>query len=148
MLYGEIIKLRLPGESWVDFDRRLQRFAQLTIMLAPERYAAWVAGASVRLGGRMMFANIPFMLASLAMLATLLLLMIHRPDRICNLTGSTDTLLVVAVVAIYFLIAAPLAVLLTFPASRYIDTAATLLPALPLYGALRLAAAYSRSASG
>ncbi len=51
LLYGEIIKLRSSEESWVDFDRRLQRFALITIMLAPERYAAWIVGASSRTRG-------------------------------------------------------------------------------------------------
>jgi Dolichyl-phosphate-mannose-protein mannosyltransferase len=145
LLYGEIIKLRSPEESWVDFDRRLQRFALITIMLAPERYAAWVVGASSRLVGHMILTNAPFILAGLGLLAAILLVATGRPASIRNLTGSTDMLLVVAVVATYIFIAAPLAVLITFPASRYIDTAAHLLPALPLFGAIRLAAAYSRS---
>jgi hypothetical protein len=36
-------------------------------------------------------------------------------------------------------------VLLTFPASRYIDTASVLLPALPLYAALYLVEALRKS---
>ncbi|MBX9778436.1 MAG: hypothetical protein K2Y71_29025 [Xanthobacteraceae bacterium] len=137
LLYGEITKLRSPGESWVAFDRRLQRLALATIALAPERYGAWIVGASSRLIGRMIVTNAPFVLASMALLVTLLL-MLYRPESVRNLRGSTDTLLVVAVVLVYVLIAAPLAVLITFPASRYIDTAAVLLPALPLFGAIRL----------
>ena len=71
------------------------------------------------------------------------MLVLRRPNCIRNLGGSTDALLVVAVVAVYVLANAPLAVLVTFPASRYIDTAATLLPALPLFCAIRLAAVLS-----
>lgn len=140
LLYGEIVKLKRPDESWPDFDRRLQSFALATIMHAPGRYAAWIVGASARLVGRMTVTNAPFVLASLALLAMLVLL-ICQPDRVHNLRGSTDTLLVVAIATLYVLTAAPLAVLITFPASRYIDAAAVLLPALPLFGAIRIGAA-------
>jgi hypothetical protein len=53
--------------------------------------------------------------------------------------------LVIAAVAVYVLAAAPLAVLITLPASRYIDTAAVLLPALPLFAAIRLGKAFAAS---
>ena len=147
LLYGEIAKLQSAGESWGDFDRRLQRFALSTIAAAPERYAAWVVGASARLVGRMIVTNAPFVLASVALLS-MVLLMFWRPERIRHLHGSTDTLLVIAVVAVYVLAAAPLAVLITFPASRYIDTAAVLLPALPLFAAIRLGMAFAASPTG
>jgi hypothetical protein len=141
-LLTEITKLRSADEAWAEFDRRLQRFAVTTIILAPERYAAWVAGASSRLVGRVIVTNAPFMLASFALLVALLSTL-RGPGRIRNLTGSTDVLLVVAIVAVYVLCAAPLAVLITYPTSRYIDTAAVLLPALPLLGAIRLVSAVS-----
>jgi hypothetical protein len=92
----------------------------------------------------MIVTNAPFLLASVALLS-MVLVMFWRPECIRHLHGSTDTLLVIAVVAIYVLAAAPLAVLITFPASRYIDTAAVLLPALPLFGAIRLAMAVAAS---
>jgi hypothetical protein len=142
LLHGEIARLQSPGESWPEFDRRLQRLALATIALAPERYGAWIIGASSRLAGRMIVTNVPFMLASAGLLLMLLLLMSCRPERVHNLHGTADTLLVVLVVAVYVLATAPLAVLVAFPASRYIDTAAVLLPALPLFGALRLGAAF------
>ena len=140
LLHGEIAKLQLPGESWREFDRRLQRFALTTVALAPERYTAWIVGASSRLAGRMIVTNAPFMLASGGLLL-MMLLIFCRPERVHNLRGSTDMLLVVLIVAIYVVAAAPLAVLVAFPASRYIDTAAVLLPALPLFGAIRLGTA-------
>ena len=43
------------------------------------------------------------------------------------------------------LVAAPPAVSITFPASRYIDTAGILLPALPLFAAIRLGMAFAAS---
>jgi hypothetical protein len=147
LLYGELAKLQSAGESWGDFDRRLRHFALSTIAAAPERYVAWIVGASARLVGRMTVTNGPFVLASVALLS-MVLLMFWRPERIRNLRGSTDTLLVIAVVAVYVLAAAPLAVLITFPASRYIDTAAILLPALPLFGAIRLGMAFAASPTG
>jgi len=39
-------------------------------------------------------------------------------------------------------------VLITFPASRYIDTAAVLLPALPLFAAIRLGMVFAAGATG
>ena len=146
LLHGEIAKLQSAGKSWGDFDRQLGRFALSTIAAAPERYVAWIVGASARLVGRMIVTNAPFVLASVALLS-MVLLMFCRPERIGNLHGSTDMLLVIAVVAVYVLAAAPLAVLITFPASRYIDTAAVLLPALPLFAAIRLGMAFAAGAT-
>ncbi len=138
LLYSEILKARSPDEPWVLFDRRLQRFAFAAIMNAPERYAAWVAGASSRLAGRMIVTNAPFVLASVGLLVVFLLLL-RKPDALRRMTAPGDWPLVIGIVALYILSAAPLAVLITFPASRYIDTAAALLAAIPLFAAIRLA---------
>jgi hypothetical protein len=70
-----------------------------------------------------------------------LLWRLRRPASIGSLDWGADTGLLVVVVGIYILAAAPLSVLLTFPASRYIDTAAILLPALPFYAAFHLVGA-------
>jgi hypothetical protein len=137
LLYSEIAKLQAPNESWIQFDRRLQQFALQTILHAPERYAAWVAGASSRLAGRMLVTNAPFVAASAGFLA-IFLIALFRTDEFGRPGHSSDALLVITVAGAYVLAAAPLTVLITFPASRYIDTAATLLPALPLFGAMRM----------
>jgi hypothetical protein len=89
----------------------------------------------------MIVTNGTFVVAS-GILLIVMLVALRHPARLERLHGSPDTLLVVAIVAVYLLSAAPLTVLTTFPAWRYIDTAAVLLPALPLYAALRLAGVF------
>lgn len=66
------------------------------------------------------------------------------PAAYRRLAPAPDTLLAALVVIAWTAAAGAMAVLVTVPAWRYIDTAAVLLPALPLYGALRLAAALGR----
>jgi hypothetical protein len=146
LVHVGIRSLKAPDETWVAFDRRLRHFAIETIKLAPDRYAAWVVGATSRLVGRMLVTNGPFLLASIGLLAMLLATLRH-PARFANLRGSPDTLLLAAIVAIYVLAAALLIVLITFPSSRYIDAAAILLPALPLYAAIRLGQALRTSST-
>jgi hypothetical protein len=137
LLYGGILPLQRSDESWVEFDRRLGRFALATIRAAPQDYAAWVTGASARLVGRMLVTNGPFVLACTGLFGVLLWAF-RRPGSLGSLGRTPDVLLLVLVVGIYVLAAAPMAVFLTFPASRYIDAAAVLLPALPLYAAFHL----------
>jgi hypothetical protein len=137
LVHGEIASLQRPNESWVEFDSRLRRLTVATVLLAPDRYAAWIVGGASRLVGRMTVTNAPFVLASFALLV-LLLLTLRNPAGVRTLQGTPDTLLIVAIVAVYTLSTAPLFVLMMFPASRYIDTAAVLLPAVPLYAAFRL----------
>jgi hypothetical protein len=140
LLQDEIERLRRPDENWVEFDHRLGRLSFATIRVVPEDYAAWIVGASARLVGRMLVTNGPFVLACIGLLAALLW-RLRRPASIGSLDWGADTWLLVVVVGIYILAAAPLSVLLTFPASRYIDTAAILLPALPFYAAFHLVGA-------
>jgi hypothetical protein len=97
-------------------------------------------GASARLVGRMLVTNGPFVLACIGLFAALLWAL-RRPESIRSLDRAPDILLLVLVVGIYIVAAAPMGVLLTFPAARYIDTAAILLPALPLYAAFHRGAA-------
>jgi hypothetical protein len=140
LLQNEIEPLQRPEESWAAFDHRLGRFSLATIRAAPEDYAAWILGASARLVGHMLVLNGPFVLACMGLLAALLW-RLRRPASIGDLDRASDAGLLVLVVGIYVLAAAPLSVLLTFPAARYIDSAAILLPALPLYAALHLVGA-------
>ena len=143
LVHNGIRQLQQPGESWIAFDRRLRGFAISTIWLAPDRYVAWVVGASSRLVGRMLVTNGPFLVAWIGLLVMLLRTLRH-PTAIRSLGGSPDTLLLAAIVGIYVLAHAPLIVLITVPSSRYIDASAVLLPALPFYAAFRLASALRR----
>jgi hypothetical protein len=140
LVHNGIQRLKRADEDWVAFDRRLKSFAVTTVRLVPDRYVAWVAGATSRLLGRMLVTNGPFLIASIGFLL-MLARTVLRPAGFRSLHGTSDTLAVVVVVAIYLLTSAPLTVLITFPSSRYIDAAAILLPALPIYAAIRLAQA-------
>jgi hypothetical protein len=140
VLYGVILRERQPDESWVAFDRRLQRFALATLHACPQRYAAWVLGASMRATGRLLMANGAWLTASLALAVAYLRSIVRRrsPPSQGALSRNDDVHVVVLLVAGYTLATLALQVLVTFPAARYIDTAGLLLPALPLYGLARL----------
>jgi hypothetical protein len=144
LLQDEIERFQRPDESWVEFDHRLGRLSFATIRVVPEDYAAWIVGASARLVGHMLVLNGPFVLACMGLLAALLW-RLRRPASIGDLDRASDAGLLAVVVGIYILAAAPLSVLLTFPASRYIDTAAILLPALPLYATFHLAGVWRKA---
>lgn len=133
LTHGEIMRLRGPDESWVAFNRRLTDFSFATIKTAPLQYAAWVAGSAARLIGRAIATNATMLVALALFGLALLPAFAQRGDA-----GVAD-IGAVSIVAIgWFLCNGALAVLVTFPATRYIDTAATLLPAIPLTLAIGL----------
>jgi hypothetical protein len=127
-LWGEIYKLRGPGETWIAFNKRLARFSFATVTTSPLHWAAWIAGASARLVGRAIATNAPM----LAAIAILLIAGLPAFVRRTKLGECATDLPAVCVVAFAWLVAtAPLTVLVTFPATRYIDSSAMLLPAVP-----------------
>jgi hypothetical protein len=141
-LWGEIYKLRGPDETWVAFNRRLARFSFATVIAAPVRWAAWIAGASARLVGRAIVTNAPMLLAT----GILLIVAVPALARRTTLGTCAVDLPVVCVIALAWLAATgPLTVLVTFPATRYIDTSAIMLAAVP---ALLAAAVIQGSRSG
>jgi hypothetical protein len=127
-LSSEIAKLRAPEETWVAFNRRLARFSFATVITAPVRWAAWIAGGSARLAGRAIVTNAPM----LAAMAVLLITALPAFTRRSPLGDCAADLAAVSIIALGWLAATgPLTVLVTFPATRYIDTSAMLLPAVP-----------------
>jgi hypothetical protein len=134
-LHGVIDKQQGPGESWVDFNRRLMAFSFDTVMISPPRWAAWVAGATSRLTGHMIVTN-AIMLLALGALAVAALIAFAR--RTGGMPVHDDLGGILLVVGAWLGATAPLAVLTTFPATRYIDTAAALLPAVPIVIALAI----------
>ena len=128
-LHGVIDKQQPPGESWVAFNRRMMAFSLDTARSAPLRWAAWVAGATSRLAGHMIVTNATMLLALGALAVAALFAAVRRPGPIPACEGLGGVLLVAAA---WIGATAPLTVLTTFPATRYIDTAATLLPAIPI----------------
>jgi hypothetical protein len=128
-LYGAVAPGRMPGETWVAFNARMQHLALATIAAAPRDYAAWIAGGLTRLVGHMLVDNLPFVLGCLAWLGLLRRRAVPAPPQDLRLLG--------LLTAMWTLGAGLPSVLLTFPAARYADSACLMLAAWPLYAALR-----------
>jgi hypothetical protein len=127
-VWFEIGKLRGPQENWVSFNQRLTTFSIATITAAPIRWLAWVGGATSRLVGRMIVTNAPMLMAVAALLVAAMTAFV----RGTGLGPSAADLAPVTAVALAWLAStAPLIVLVAFPATRYIDTAAVLIAAVP-----------------
>lgn len=125
---AEIAKLRQPDESWVGFNKRLMAFSLATVVTAPGHWAAWVGGATARLVGRSLITNAVTLLA----LAVLCIAAVPATWRRSGFGASASDVAPVFVIALAWLAAtAPLIVVVTFPATRYIDTVGILLPAVP-----------------
>lgn len=136
--WGIVLRERAPDEPWPAFDARAARFSLAVVAAAPDRYVSWVAGATGRLVGRAVTANVPFLLAAAAcVILWPLVLLRRRPPRPTDERGA-DVPVLVALAAGWFAAAGLLTVLVTFPALRYVDSAALLLPALPIYAAWSL----------
>lgn len=127
-LLGEIVKLRRPDESWVAFNQRLMAFSLATVATAPLQWAAWIGGATARLVGRSFITNA-------VMLAALAALCISAVPATWRRSGfgpsGADVAPIVVIALAWFAATAPLIVVVTFPATRYIDTVSVLLPAIP-----------------
>jgi len=132
VLYGIMLTHRQPGEDWVAFNARLQGWSVQVILASPERYAAWVFGASTRLAGRMLITNLPLALGLIAFTLVVPVLWLRwlRLTPRQPVPGTPDPAAALCLLAMGWLAATgPLIVLTTFPATRYIDTAALLLAA-------------------
>jgi hypothetical protein len=130
-----IVPLLRPGDSWVESNRRLMTFSLATVRADPVRYLAWVGGATARLTGRAIAGNATMLAAIALWLALLAARFVQRRDIA---TADIDAVTILALA--WFACNGALPVLVTFPAARYIDTAAILLPAIPLALALAHAA--------
>lgn len=132
VLYGIVRLQKQDGEDWVAFNARMQSWSLAVILAAPDRYAVWVVGASSRLAGRALATNLPFVLGTIALLALIPLTWLRRlkTDPPTAISDGISPVAALSLLALGWLAAtAPLIVLTTFPASRYIDTAALLLAA-------------------
>jgi hypothetical protein len=141
VLHFGIVKLQRPDESFVAFNRRLMEASIATVAAAPLRWAVWVAGASARLAGRALVLNVPMAIALGLLLAVAGVAFVRRID----LPPGGDVGAACIVAAGWFASTGALAVLVTFPAARYADTAAVLLPAVPLAISIALLAELRRA---
>lgn len=148
--FGIVLSHRQPGEDWVSFNSRMQRWSLQVILAAPERYLFWVVGASTRLAGRLTVTNLAMVLAllSICILVPLLWMKRLRPVSASTPEGTPRPMVALSLIALAWLIAtAPLIVLVTFPASRYIDSAAVLVAAPVWYLCVEGVAALRRARS-
>jgi hypothetical protein len=139
MIYEVVTPTRRPDESWVDFNRRLTRFALAVVRASPERYAAWIAGGSTRVVGRSLAANIP---AAVAILAIAIVWPWHLfgRGRIGVAPVSRLDVPVMAMLALsWFVGSGILTMLMSAPSTRYIETASVLVPPVFIYWAALVA---------
>ena len=141
LLYSQIMGLKGADETWVAFNKRLMSFSVATIAAVPLRWIAWVIGATSRLVGRMIITNATMLVA----LAVLFVVSVPAVVRGTQLGSTRADLMPVCTIALAWVAStAPLIVLITFPATRYIDTAALLMAAPPLLLAIALAEGLTR----
>ena len=139
MLYEVIQPTRGPNESWVDFNRRLTRFSVAVVRASPERYAAWIVGASTRAVGRSFVTNLP---AALALLTIAIIWPWHLLGR--GQLGVTPVarvdVPVLAMLAVLWLIGSGvLTMLMSAPSIRYVETSSVLVAPVLIYWAALLA---------
>jgi hypothetical protein len=138
MLYLVITPTRGPNESWIDFNRRLMRFSLAVARATPDRYAAWIVGASARLAGRSVATNLPAALAILV-IGVMWPWRLFRRGQIGVTPVSRLDVPVMAVLAILWLVGAGvLTVLMIAPATRYIATSSLFVAPLFVYWAALL----------
>jgi hypothetical protein len=134
-----IVPLLRPGDSWVAWNRQLMAFSLATVWTDPVRYLAWVGGATARLTGHAIAGNATMLVAIALWLVVLAASFVRRRDGVSEDSGA------VVILALAWLAAnGALPVLVTFPAGRYIDSAAILLPAIPLALALARVTPHTR----
>ena len=127
VLYGAVTRQQQPGESWIAFNRRLQHYALDTILADKIGYVAWIVGALGRAVGHLVVTT-PAFFVSTALLA---LIVAVRGYAASTRTTSPSALLQTVIWTTAGALAP--AILITFPALRYLDVASLLLPAIPIY---------------
>jgi len=130
---------RRPGEGWVDFNRRLMRFSLAVVRAAPDRYAAWLVGATTRLFGRSVTTNLPAVLAILVVaLAWPWRLLVNRQVSVTP-DSRLDVPIMIICAILWLAASGVLTILIHAPANRFIETSSLLVaPALIYWAALLL----------
>ena len=125
-----ISRQKRPGEGYVAFDKRLMRFDIAVAKLAPGKMLLWIVGQTARLVGQAVMTNI-----STGVVFFLVLIALGLRRRGDPSDKDIEALLVINLV--WFISSGLLAVSASFAATRYINTAAIFMSALPAYWALR-----------
>jgi hypothetical protein len=130
VLHGIVRKTRKAEESWVEFNRRLMRFSTAVISRAPQKYLAWVVGATTRVVGRVIVTNGAMAVSIVGLLLVWPLLVWSKGV----FEFSVLDLKVLLAMTIFWLLGTQgLTVLVTFPAGRYIDTSALFVAGPTMY---------------
>ena len=127
-----------PGESWVDFNRRLMRFSLAVVYAAPDRYAAWLVGATTRLFGRAVATNLAAVLAILVVALAWPWRLLARKQVGVAPDARLDFPVMILCAIAWLGASGVLTVLIHAPANRFIDTASLLVAAPLIYWAALL----------
>jgi hypothetical protein len=123
--------MRQPDESWVAFNKRMQAFSLATMRIVPERWLAWTIGGTSRFVGRALVTNAVFVLFALACLVVGAWRLAQGRQFRASIPPQ-DWLIVAVLAAGWAVNAIAAPILVAFPTTRYIDTAAALIPALAI----------------
>lgn len=126
IVYGIIGDLKMPNETWVEFNARMQSFSIEVISSKPIYYFSWVVGASARFMGRIIVINLPLMLSIIGLISALLISRSGKKVIGFNL-NKKELICLIIIPLIYTFSSGILSILVSFPASRYIDTSGIML---------------------
>jgi hypothetical protein len=139
MIYDVITPMRGTNESWIDFNRRLSRFALAVVRAAPARYAAWIVGGATRVVGHAFVTNLPAALAIVAIAIVWPWNLLVRGRSGATAVAPPDVPVMLALAILWFIGAGILTVLMSSPSIRYIETSSVLVAPLLIYWAVLLA---------
>jgi hypothetical protein len=139
MIYEIITPMRRADESWVDFNRRLSRFALAVVRASPARYAAWIVGGATRVVGHAFVTNLPMALAIVVIAIMWPWNLLVRGRIGTPAVAPTDVPVMAALAVLWFVGAGILTVLMSSPSIRYIETSSVLAAPLAIYWAVLLA---------
>jgi len=138
LLYKIVVRERRPGESWVEFNKRVMAFSVAVIRESPKGYAMWIVGAFRSAVGSATAHNIAF--AAGAVLLAGIYFPLLFTDRVPRLTFPRLDIPVLVLVTLGFTAGAgTLPIVAAYPLIRYVSTAALFLPAMLYYLAISLA---------
>jgi hypothetical protein len=140
MLFHITLYTQKPDENWVDFNRRMMRYAFAVVRASPERYAAWVVGGSARVIGRSFVTNLPCALAILTIaLAWPWHLLVRKRIGVAPV-ARVDVPVMAVLAVLWFVGGGVLTILMSAPSIRYVETASVLVAPVFIYWAALLIA--------
>lgn len=138
LLYKVVVKERRPGESWVEFNRRVMSFSVAVIRESPKGYVMWIVGGFRSAVGTATAHNIAFVVGAVLLAGIYFSLLFT--NRVPRLTfPRLDIPVLVLVTAGFTAGAGALPIVAAYPLIRYVSTAALFLPAILYYLAFNLA---------